>query len=613
MVIAATIFGPKSYTINRWHCHFSFNTLTVDNEGEGELVVTKDVLKDSINKGFILYNFRIIRLEEFLKGSETELTIKVSLKKKNRFLIFLRGKPGASIAISINQDSSIEPPIATLTAEPANITLGESANLSWSTSNADSVKIEPGIGIVDHNGSISVSPLTTTNYVLSATGVGGSVTAQAAVMVLPTQKPTVTIAADPVIISPGASSTLSWASENAEECAIEPDIGVVPVNGSIVVNPTESTTYNITAIGLDGDAKAQVEVQVYPVKVIEISKTQAHYKTPENTITASTSALIQRDLDWYYQSFTIEAAEQDKKMFQDAGIDPAENFKLAPVDGVEVYFTNKTPYKDGIVLNVEKRLNDIDGTIIKGWGGLVLEENLWKVTYKFSQDEELQKYNDISYENCIASYNFGSADFVEDSCWHDNDLTNFNETQVALDKRNENDITTAVFNGIDNGLSKELLNDMPKEQLSMGGWIKADQMDHNARIVEIGQNRDDSTAIALDSGMGLRYWIYVDGNRVERTAVDEYDFHDNQWHHIYLTYDGSRMSLYVDGQQKDSHLASGVIESTPVINIGQRNAAVNAGTADTFKGRLDDIQIYNKALKTEQILKKFENGTTQPL
>jgi len=170
-----------------------------------------------------------------------------------------------------------------------------------------------------------------------------------------------------------------------------------------------------------------------------------------------------------------------------------------------------------------------------------------------------------------------------------------------------------VFNGINNGLGREPLNDMPRDKFSMGGWIKAEPVDHTARIIEIGRNRDDSCAIVMDQGNGLRYWVHVNGRRVERTTAMDYDFHDDQWHHVYLTYDGATMNLYVDGQPKDSHPVTGAIDSPAVLNIGQRNGAVNNGTADTFKGRLDDIQIYNKALTPEQIMKKYENGTTQPL
>jgi hypothetical protein len=608
---AGTVFGPKTLTISNEQTHYSYNTFTVDKAGKGKLIITRITSENMIESGSVFFNSRKIPLNNILHDNKGTLTKNIKLLTDNSLTVSFNGDPGASLIVRIEQEGSTHPPVANLTADPASIEPGESTTLNWSTSYADSITIEPELGTVDAVGSSTVSPLKTTEYILTAIGVDGTATAQANVSVAPL-KPTVTLAAEPETIAPGTSSTLSWNSEHADNCTIEPDIGAVATNGSRIVTITENTTYTISAIGAGGKASAQVLVKVYPVKVLEIDKTQADYKTPENTTAASTSALLQKDLDWYYQTFTVETAAQDKKMFQDAGLDLNEKFKLANIT-YEEYIIDKINYKDGILLISEIHNHDIDGTILNMWVGLVIEDGLWKITYKFSEDEELFKYNDVNYANCIASYSFQPADFLEDSCWHSNDLTNYNQTGMALDRRYEEELTTAVFNGVDNGLALEQLNDMPVEQLSMGGWIKADNIDHNARIIEIGQNRDDSTAIVIDPGKGLRYWVHVGGGRVERTAAIDYDFHDNQWHHVFLVYDGTVMKLYVDGQMQDSHPAEGSIDSAPVLNIGQQNAAVNNGTANTFKGRLDDIQIYNKALTADEILKKYENGTTQSL
>jgi len=346
----------------------------------------------------------------------------------------------------------------------------------------------------------------------------------------------------------------------------------------------------------------------YPVLVHEIDKSQADYKTPENTAAASLSALLKRDLDWYLQTNTVETAAQEKKMFQSAGIPMSKLFETAdPAD--DVYITGKIPYKDGLIVIFEIHCHDIDGTIMRLHSGYLKEDGLWKKTNKFSGDEELDRYDEVTYTSCIAGYDFG-PDFLEDSCWHGNDLTNYHNTRIALDKRYDEDLTVAAFNGSDNDLACEHLNDMPVEQLSMGGWFKADKIAHSAGIFAIGQERNDSTAIVLDPGKGLRCWLHAGGGRVEGDAGDN-DFHDNQWHHVYLTYDGVTMKLYVDGQLKDSHPAAGPIDSAPVFHIGQLNATDGAGNA--FEGRLDDIQIYNRALAAEEIGKKYKNGTTQSL
>lgn len=68
------------------------------------------------------------------------------------------------------------PSIAAFTANPVTLFLGEatSSTLSWSVTNADpgGVSIDNGIGVVDPNDSLAVSPAETTTYTLTATGDG---------------------------------------------------------------------------------------------------------------------------------------------------------------------------------------------------------------------------------------------------------------------------------------------------------------------------------------------------------------------------------------------------------------------------------------------------------
>lgn len=74
-------------------------------------------------------------------------------------------------------------PIATLTAEPSRIEAGQTATLSWTTTNANDVSINNGIGTVAATGRQSVSPINTTTYTLTANGPTGSTTATATVTI----------------------------------------------------------------------------------------------------------------------------------------------------------------------------------------------------------------------------------------------------------------------------------------------------------------------------------------------------------------------------------------------------------------------------------------------
>ena len=77
-------------------------------------------------------------------------------------------------------------PTASIAVSPTTIQAGQSASLTWQTSNATDVSID-GIGAVQPNGSQSVSPTDSTTYHLTAKGAGGTQEATARLTV--TQPP----------------------------------------------------------------------------------------------------------------------------------------------------------------------------------------------------------------------------------------------------------------------------------------------------------------------------------------------------------------------------------------------------------------------------------------
>ncbi|HEY4765614.1 MAG TPA: peptidoglycan-associated lipoprotein Pal [Candidatus Sulfotelmatobacter sp.] len=87
-------------------------------------------------------------------------------------------------------------PTASISVSPNTIQAGQSASLTWQTSNATDVSID-GIGAVQPNGSQSVSPTDSMTYHLTAKGSGGSQEATARLTVTqapppPPPTPTVT-------------------------------------------------------------------------------------------------------------------------------------------------------------------------------------------------------------------------------------------------------------------------------------------------------------------------------------------------------------------------------------------------------------------------------------
>ena len=152
-----------------------------------------------------------------------------------------------------------EPPaIASFAASFSTITKGQSTVLSWSVTGAIKVSIDSTSGPITGANSnpvggaaVSVSPTVTTTYTLTASNPAGNNTATLTVTVVdPLQ--IISFTASPTLIAQGQSSTLSWDVTGAQQITIEPGVGDVTGTTSAVVTPTVTTTYDLTAIGVNG-------------------------------------------------------------------------------------------------------------------------------------------------------------------------------------------------------------------------------------------------------------------------------------------------------------------------------------------------------------------------
>ena len=65
-------------------------------------------------------------------------------------------------------------PTVSISADRTAINKGESAKLSWTTTDSTSVSISPEVGAVTPQGSTTVTPADSTTYAITATGPGGS-------------------------------------------------------------------------------------------------------------------------------------------------------------------------------------------------------------------------------------------------------------------------------------------------------------------------------------------------------------------------------------------------------------------------------------------------------
>jgi hypothetical protein len=146
------------------------------------------------------------------------------------------------------------PSISSFNANKSSIEIGETVILTWTTTNASSVNISPGVGTVAASGSTTVTLTATTTYTLTANGKSGSsVSSTATITVKPRVSPTINIS-QPTIKN-GQSTSLSWNAPGAIRVLIT-GVGSVDTSGTTQVSPDKTTTYTLTSTYIDGTSQS---------------------------------------------------------------------------------------------------------------------------------------------------------------------------------------------------------------------------------------------------------------------------------------------------------------------------------------------------------------------
>ena len=170
-------------------------------------------------------------------------------------------KAGERQPITAELMSVPRPTIASFDATPATIQPGQSAKLTWQTSNASDIGIDNVAANLQASGSMSMSPTQTTTYTLTVKGNGFTDTHKATITVV--AAPTVTFTANPPSIQQGQSSTLTWETQNATQITMPGNPGA-ELSGSATVAPEKTATFTIEAKGPGGNTTATVTVTVVP-------------------------------------------------------------------------------------------------------------------------------------------------------------------------------------------------------------------------------------------------------------------------------------------------------------------------------------------------------------
>ncbi len=162
---------------------------------------------------------------------------------------------------------TVSPPSPTVSAsfDESSIALGESVELTWSSSNASSCSGSPAIGSTSTSGTKTYTPSSAGTFSVKVTckGAGGSASDTASVTVH--APPTVTASFGDSSITLGDDVELTWSSTNASACSGSPSIDSTATSGTETYTPTSAGSFKVTVTctGAGGSAEATATVTVY--------------------------------------------------------------------------------------------------------------------------------------------------------------------------------------------------------------------------------------------------------------------------------------------------------------------------------------------------------------
>jgi len=160
--------------------------------------------------------------------------------------------------------------IVSFDVEPGIINQGESANLSWVVISASSVNIDNGIGSVALTGHRIIQPTQTTTYILTASNATTTKSETVTITVNNESNESnnmlesiiISFEVNPMTIERGESANLSWVVTGATTVAIDNGIGSVALTGHRIIQPTQNTTYILTASNATTTRSATVTINV---------------------------------------------------------------------------------------------------------------------------------------------------------------------------------------------------------------------------------------------------------------------------------------------------------------------------------------------------------------
>jgi hypothetical protein len=211
-----------------------------------------------------------------------------------------------------------------------------------------------------------------------------------------------------------------------------------------------------------------------------------------------------------------------------------------------------------------------------------------------------KKEPDFLKEGLVAYYPFNGS--AKDESGNGNDAEVFGP--VLVSDRNQRAESAYNFDGINDYI--DVGNIIQKlDDVTFSAWFLQSEISVIRQMNLVEKRRSPN-------GGGVSLWtqkgVVGGGNRSNFSVINSVRTDDEKWHHAVYSLGKKKMELFVDGVSLDVlRVKTGEAFSNENIWIGRGYTHdVDTGGNRAFKGFIDDVRMYNRALSAEEVKVLYE-------
>ena len=168
-----------------------------------------------------------------------------------------------------------------------------------------------------------------------------------------------------------------------------------------------------------------------------------------------------------------------------------------------------------------------------------------------------------------------------------------------------------LFDGVDDAVTVQQVPEFDAYPLTVSAWFESTATGLTALVNKYAASSMNGYQLFLNGG-SLCAWYFKDAADAvwdqSGCTLATPGFNDGRWHHVAFVVDAAGGRLYVDGSQTASRAwtgTAGPATTTQALSFGQYPGIANP----RYRGLLDDVQVYGRALSASEIAALFAAGS----